>query len=52
MPNAYNININVKKYSDTDPNKEDLIKKVDVIIKYKIGNKTYEESAQRLKIKE
>lgn len=52
MPNAYNININVEKYSDTDSNKEDIIKKIDVVIKYKIGNKTYEESAQRLKIKE
>ncbi len=52
IPDTYNININVEKYSDTDPTKEDIIKKVNVTIKYKIGDKTYEESAQRLKVKE
>ena len=52
MPNTYIMAINVENYNDMDSSKEDIIKKVNVTISYKIGDKTYEETAQRLKIKE
>ena len=52
IPDTFNIKINVDKVSDTDTTKEDIIKKATVTISYKIGDKTYEESAERLKIKE
>lgn len=52
MPDIFNIKTNVTKISDEDNTKEDLIKKVIVTISYKVGDKTYEEVAERLKIKE
>ncbi len=52
MSDSYAAKIQVSKLSDEDNEKEDVIKKVNVIISYKIGNKTYEESVERLKIKE
>lgn len=52
MSDAYTAKIEVSKLSDEDSNKEDVIKKVKVIVSYEIGNKTYEESMERLKVKE
>ena len=52
MTKAFETQINVTKVSDEDSKKEDEIKKVEVKIPYKIGNKTYEENAKRLKVKE
>lgn len=52
MSDAYAAKIEVSKLSDEDSNKEDVIKKVKVIVSYEIGNKTYEESMERLKVKE
>lgn len=52
MTKAFETQINVTKVSDEDSKKEDEIKKVEVKITYKIGNKTYEENAKRLKVKE
>lgn len=53
MPEQYKATINITKVSEDDSTKtEDIIKKINVKISYKIGNKTYEESVQRLKIKE
>ena len=52
MTKAFETQINVTKVSDEDSKKEDEIKKVEVKITYKIGKKTYEENAKRLKVKE
>ena len=52
ITDAYIAKIEVSKFSDEDTSKEDIIKKVKITISYKIGNKTYEESLQRLKVKE
>lgn len=52
ITDAYIAKIEVSKFSDEDTTKEDIIKKVKITISYKIGNKTYEESLQRLKVKE
>ena len=52
IPDIFTERIDVVNISDIDSTKSDLIKKVTVTISYKIGNKTYEEVAQRLKIKE
>lgn len=51
MPDAFNIKMDVTKISDEDGVKEDIIKRVNVTISYKIGDKIYEESAERLKIR-
>lgn len=51
MPDAFNIKMDVSKISDEDGVKEDIIKRVNVTISYKIGDKIYEESAERLKIR-
>lgn len=51
MPNILSEKIEVESISENS-DREDIIKKVTVTISYKIGNKTYEESAQRLKIKD
>lgn len=52
LSNMFTEKIDVEKISDQDNTKEDLVKKVTVTISYKIGNKTYEEVTQRLKIKQ
>lgn len=52
LSNIFTEKIDVEKISDQDNTKEDLVKKVTVTISYKIGNKTYEEVTQRLKIKQ
>lgn len=52
MTDAYTAKIEVSKLSDEDASKEDIIKKVKIIVSYKIGNKTYEETIERLKLKE
>lgn len=53
MPEALNAKINVSKIIEEDNTKtEDILKKVTVTISYKIGNKTYQETTQRLKTKE
>lgn len=53
MPEALNAKINVSKIIEEDTTKtEDILKKVTVTISYKIGNKTYQETTQRLKTKE
>ena len=51
MSDSFHITTNVTKISDEDATKEDIIKKVNITISYKVRNKTYEESVQRLKIK-
>lgn len=53
MTDVFDSKVSVSKIIDEDTTKtEDIIKKVKVTITYKIGNKIYEESAQRLKVKE
>lgn len=53
MTDVFDSQISVSKIKDEDQDKEDdIIKKVELKITYKIGNKTYEESAKRLKVKE
>lgn len=54
VSDAYQSHIEISKVSEEEntDKTEDIIKKVTVKISYKIGNKTYEESAERLKIKE
>lgn len=52
MPDTFDIKTDVTKVSDEDESKDDIIKKVTVTVSYKVGSKTYEESAQRLKIKQ
>lgn len=52
IPDIFTVSMNVTNVSEEDTTKEDIIKKITVTMTYKIGNKTYEESAQRLKIKE
>ncbi len=53
MSNTFKIEINVSKISDEDANKtEDILKRVKVIASYPIGNKTYHQEVQRMKIKE
>ncbi len=49
MSDKFEKSIEVNNFKDKE---EDIIKKVKVSIKYKIGDKTYEETAERLKIKE
>lgn len=52
LPDGYTSQMTVTNFNDEDNTKEDLIKMVEVKISYQIGNKTYEETAQRLKVKE
>lgn len=53
MTDVFTSQLSISKLTDEDNTKdEDVIKKVEVKITYKIGNKTYEETAQRLKVKE
>ena len=53
MTDAFTPQLSISKLTDEDNTKdEDVIKKVEVKITYQIGNKTYEETAQRLKVKE
>lgn len=53
MPESYQIAMNVTNVSEEDSTKtDDIIKKVKVTISYKIGNKTYTQEVERLKIKE
>lgn len=52
MSTEFEKKIEVTSISDEDTSKEDIIKKVKVIIAYKIGNKNFEETAERLKAKE
>lgn len=52
MSTEFEKKIEVTSISDEDTSKEDIIKKVKVTIAYKIGNKNFEETAERLKVKE
>lgn len=52
MSTEFEKKIEVTSISDEDTSKEDIIKKVKVTITYKIGNKNFEETAERLKAKE
>lgn len=52
MSTEFEKKIEVTSISDEDESKEDIIKKVKVTIAYKIGNKNFEETAERLKAKE
>lgn len=53
MTDVFTPQLSISKLTDEDNTKdEDVIKKVEVKITYQIGNKTYEETAQRLKVKE
>lgn len=52
MSTEFEKKIEVISISDEDESKEDIIKKVKVTIAYKIGNKNFEETAERLKAKE
>lgn len=53
MTDVFTPQLSISKLTDEDNTKdEDVIKKVEVTITYQIGNKTYEETAQRLKVKE
>lgn len=52
MSTEFEKKIEVTSISDEDTSKEDIIKKVKVTIAYKIGNKNFEETAERLKAKE
>ena len=52
LPTIFSETVNVEKISDIDSNKEDILKKVTVTISYNIGNRHYENTVQRLKIKE
>ena len=51
MPNIFSEQIQVESISQNS-DREDIVKKVTVTISYSINSKTYEEVAQRLKIKE
>lgn len=52
MSTEFEKKIEVTSISDEDTSKEDIIKKVKVTIAYKIGNKNFGETAERLKAKE
>lgn len=52
MAEPYQGTITVEKYSDIETNKKDMVKIVSVKLSYTIGQKTYEETVQRLKVKE
>ena len=53
MTEVFTPQLSISKLTDEDNTKdEDVIKKVEVKITYQIGNKTYEETAKRLKVKE
>lgn len=52
MPDNFNKNIEVVEVYLNDADKQNIIKKVKVSISYKMQNKTYEETVERLKIKE
>lgn len=50
--NFFKETIEVTKISKEDLAEQDIVKKVKVKVSYTIGNKTYEETMQRLKVKE
>lgn len=52
MSEAYSKQLEVTEVYAEDDSKENIIKKIKVTISYKIGNKTYEQSAERLKVNE
>lgn len=53
MPEAYQVTLNIINISQEDNTKtDDIIKKVKAIISYQIGNKTYMQEVERLKVKE
>lgn len=52
MSNEFEKKIEVTSISDVDASKKDIIKKVKITIGYKVGNKNFEETAERLKAKE
>ena len=53
MTDVFTPQLSISKLTDEDNTKdEDVIKMVEVKITYQIGNKTYEETAKRLKVKE
>ena len=53
MTDVFTPQLSISKLTDEDNTKdENVIKKVEVKITYQIGNKTYEETAKRLKVKE
>ena len=45
----YNVEVNVSKLSDNDDTKEDIIKKIDVLVSYNLNNKLYELNMKTLK---
>lgn len=51
---AFNAKLEISSiYKDDDKeNREDIIKEVTAKVTYKLGNKTYEEVAKRIKVKE
>lgn len=52
IENGYDIQLTISDFYEDDTTKEDIIKKVVATISYKIGNKNYQHSMERVKIKE
>lgn len=52
IENGYDIQLTISDFYEDDTTKEDIIKKVVATISYKIGNKKYQHSMERVKIKE
>lgn len=50
--NGYDIQLTISNPYKEDTTKEDIIKKVVASVSYKIGNKNYQHSMERIKIKE
>lgn len=50
--NEYKINVNIEKDFDDIDNSENIMKKVNVTITYKVADKEYSYSMQRIKAKE
>lgn len=47
--NNYNVNLTI---GNVDGKSQDILKKINLVLTYKIGNKTYSCSAERIKAKE
>lgn len=52
IENGYDIQLTISDFYEDVTTKEDIIKKVVATISYKIGNKNYQHSMERVKIKE
>jgi hypothetical protein len=52
IPDLYTINLEIENYNKDDPEKQDIIKIVDVEIEYKINNVEKTFGIRKLKIKE